>query len=252
MGGEALAGQVALVTGAARRLGRAVTRALSGRGAGVVIHYGGSRAEAEALAEELRGKQQEAWTVQADLADPEQAESLAARAIEAAGRLDILVNNASIFEPDTLAKVRFEEVMKNAAVNAWAPFVLSRSFAERVERGGIVNFLDTRILGGDERHVSYILSKHLLAVLTRMTALAFAPKVRVNAVAPGLILPPPGEDESYLERLAERVPLKRHGGERDIVEAVLYLVQAEFVTGQVLFVDGGRHVMEQSGGSHSH
>ncbi|MBN1459416.1 MAG: SDR family oxidoreductase, partial [Armatimonadetes bacterium] len=129
--------------------------------------------------------------------------------------------------------------------------VLTRTFALHARRGAVVNFLDTRVDGFDWKHVSYILSKHALLLLTRMTALEFAPDVRVNAVAPGLILPPPGQDEGYLEQQAHTVPLRRHGSAGDVTEAVLYLLRSEFVTGQVLFVDGGRHLMEYPSGSHS-
>ena len=143
----------------------------------------------------------------------------------------------------------FDQVTENMAVNAWAPFELSRRFAAQSTEGGqIVNLLDTRLVGDDFAHAAYIISKHALAQLTRMTALEFAPRVAVNAVAPGLILPPPGEDESYLAGRAGSLPLQRHGGPEDIVDAALYLVKTRFVTGQVIFVDGGRHVRELGDG----
>jgi NAD(P)-dependent dehydrogenase (short-subunit alcohol dehydrogenase family) len=245
-----LEGKVALVTGAAKRLGRAVAEAVAAHGAGVVIHYGRSRAEAAGLAEELKSAGGKAWTLSADLADGEQVERLVPRAVEQAGRLDMLVNSAAVFPADSLADARLETTIENLQVNAWAPFALTRAFARDARRGAVVNFLDTRVQGFDWNHVSYILSKHALLVLTRMTALEFAPDVRVNGVAPGLILPPPGQDESYLAKHGKTVPLRRHGTVADVTEAVLYLLRSEFVTGQVLFVDGGRHLMEYPSGSH--
>jgi NAD(P)-dependent dehydrogenase (short-subunit alcohol dehydrogenase family) len=239
---DALAGRTALVTGAGKRLGRAVARGLAERGAGVVIHYGTSRDDAERLVDELARDGHTAWAVQADLADSGAVESLVPQALEATGGLDVLINNASIFPPSTVAEASVEGLVRNIEVNAWAPFALSRSFACSAERGTIVNFLDTRVKGYDWRHVEYILSKHTLEVLTRMTALEFAPGVTVNAVAPGLILPPPGEDESYLEAMKDTVPLKRHGSAADVVEAVLFLVTSSYLTGQVIYVDGGRHL----------
>jgi NAD(P)-dependent dehydrogenase (short-subunit alcohol dehydrogenase family) len=127
-------------------------------------------------------------------------------------------------------------------INAWAPLVLGRDFARVAGKGKIINLLDTRLCGYDFKHVSYILSKHSLYVLTRMMALEFAPGITVNAVSPGLILPPPGKDADYLLELARTLPLAMHGGPEDIVEAVLFLLRSDFITGQVINVDGGRHL----------
>ena len=244
-----LEGKVALVTGAAKRLGRAVAEALATQGADVVIHYGSSGQEAAELAEQLKSAGGKAWAIGADLAQSEQVEQLVPRALEQAGRLDVLVNNASLFPSDSVREAKVETAIENLRVNAWAPFALTRAFALHARRGAVVNLLDTRVIGFDRKHVSYILSKHALLLLTRMTALEFAPDVRVNGVAPGLILPPPGRDESYLDRLASTVPLRRRGSAADVTDAVLYLLRSEFVTGQVIFVDGGRHLKEYPGGS---
>ena len=136
-------------------------------------------------------------------------------------------------------------------MNAWAPFALSRDFVRLAERGKIVNLLDTRITGYDRAHVAYVLSKKMLSALTMMSALEFAPSFTVNGVAPGLILPPEGKDESYLDVLAKSVPLRKHGGPGDIADAVLYLLKSDYVTGQVIYVDGGRHLGEEQHGQHS-
>jgi hypothetical protein len=140
--------------------------------------------------------------------------------------------------------VTYEDFVNSLQVNAWSPFVLCRSFAEKVGKGKIVNILDTRIRGFDWNHVSYILSKHVLEVLNRMMALRYAPNIQVNAVAPGLILPPPGKDQSYLDKLKESVPLKMHGTPQDIADTIKYLVESSFVTGEVIYVDGGRHLKQ--------
>jgi NAD(P)-dependent dehydrogenase (short-subunit alcohol dehydrogenase family) len=160
------------------------------------------------------------------------------------------VNNASIFHSNTLKNVDFESLMLHMRINAWAPFVLSRDFARLVGRGKIVNLLDSRISGYDWTHVAYILSKHVFSVLTKMTALQFAPDVTVNGISPGLILPPSGKNQSYMDRLAQTFPLKRHGDPGDIAEATVYLLKSDFLTGEVINVDGGRHLMEYSNGSH--
>lgn len=237
-----LAGKTALVTGAGRRLGRATALALASQGVSVVVHYQSSESEAHGCARLIREKGVKAWTLRGDLSDPAASEALVGRAIEAAGPVDIVVNSASIFPRNTLADMTWADVAANMQVNAMAPFVIGRAMAAQGRNGAIVNLLDTRVVHYDRIHAAYHLSKRALLTLTRMMALEFAPAIRVNAVAPGLILPPPGEDESYLEKLSKSVPLQRVGSPDDVTEAILYLLRSDFVTGQVLFIDGGFHM----------
>jgi len=241
-----LKGKTALVTGAAKRIGRETVLTLADRGANIIIHFNRSDSEARQLAGELPQKGVNAWTIQADFRRPEEYQTLIERAQKIAGSLDILINNASIFPADTLSDLSWSGLSANMEVNAWVPFILSRAFAQRIGRGRIVNLHDTRLKGYDSTHVGYILSKHVLAAMTRMMALEFAPHITVNAVAPGLIIPPPGKDESYFESLVHTVPLKRHGGPQDIADAIAFLVQSDFITGNVIYVDGGRHLHEYS------
>lgn len=240
-----LKGQTALITGAAKRLGRAMAMALAEDGVNVVAHYRRSAREAEDLCRELASSGVGAWTLQANLEEPPECQALMGRACEAAGRIDILINSAAIFPPGGFAEITVEEINRTLQVNAWAPLVLMRAFAREAERGKIVNLLDTRIKGYDRLHSAYHLSKHMLAVLTRIGALEFAPRITVNAVAPGLILPPEGEDDSYLERVAGNLPLRTHGGPKDVTDAVLFLLKSQFITGQVIYVDGGRHIHDR-------
>jgi hypothetical protein len=251
MAHESIAGKTALVTGAGLRLGRAIAGELARHGTNLVLHYRDSETEAAALQTELQGLGVQAWTVRADFAVREDSETLLARATEAAGEIDFLVNSASIFPPSTLQDLSFAELSTNQLVNAWVPFYLTRELAGRGGPRKVVNLLDARLGSEDPTHVAYLLSKQLLAELTRRCALAYAPEVTVNGVAPGLILPPPGKDASYLEGLTSTVPLKRHGDEHDIAQAVLYLLTATFVTGTVLYVDGGRHLMGYRDGAPS-
>ncbi|HIJ65851.1 MAG TPA: SDR family oxidoreductase [Candidatus Hydrogenedentes bacterium] len=237
-----LEGKTALVTGAAKRIGRALSLALADRGVNIAVHYRTSQAEADELAEALRTKGTAAWTVPADLGDAAQAAALFARALELAGPIDILINNAAAFPDTRLDTVTPDAIHADLNVNALAPFLLSRDLAAQGREGAIVNFLDTRFVDYDRNHVAYHLSKRALFSLTRMSALEFAPAIRVNAVAPGLILPPPGKAPAYLEKLAHTNPLNRHGSPDDVVDAVLFLIESRFVTGQIIFVDGGRHM----------
>lgn len=237
-----LAGKTALVTGGAKRLGRATALGLAQRGADVVVHYRSSRDEAERTAEEIRALGVEAHLLQADLGDVDAARSVMRTAIEVAGSLDILLNCASIYPADRLDEVTPESLDENLRVNAWAPLALSQTFAAQGVEGSIVNFLDTRMLDYDADHVSYHLSKRMLYSITQFMAMDYAPRIRVNAVAPGLVLAPVGKSDEYLRELAHTNPLERHGEEEDVVRAVLFLLDSPFVTGQVIYVDGGRNL----------
>lgn len=237
-----VAGRIALVTGAARRLGRAIALALASEGADVIVHYSGSAAEAERTATEIRRRRRQAWTIRADLSDPSQAEGLLPEAARAAGPVDYLINNASIFSSSQLTDFTREDFEANVQVNALSPLLLARALAAQQREGAVVNLLDARIADYDRGHAAYHLSKRMLHTLTMMMALEFAPRVRVNAVAPGLILPPPGKDESYLRKLVNTNPLRRIGTPAGIAAAVLFLLGSDFVTGQVIYVDGGRHL----------
>lgn len=237
-----LTGRTALVTGAAKRLGAATALELARHGAAVVIHYGQSKAEAEQVAQAARTIGAPAWTVAANLADSTAAEGLFDRATHVSGPIDVLVNNASIFPKAGIKTLSRADLHANVDVNALAPLLVSRRFFAQGRPGCIINFLDARITDYDADHVPYHLSKRMLFSLTRMMAIEFAPAVRVNAVAPGLVLPPDGQDESYLESLAHTNPLGKHGDAKDVTDAVLFLIRNEFITGQVIFVDGGRHM----------
>lgn len=240
--GSVLRDKTALVTGAARRIGRAFSLGLADAGVNVVAHYWQSAAEGQTLCAELEARGVKAWPLRADLGDVGAISSLVARARDLAGPLDVLINNASVFEGDTIDGVSYEAVERHLRINAWAPLVLSREFARQTERGHIINLLDSKLDSTDRSHVSYLVSKRVLATLTRMVALEFAPRISVNAVAPGLILPPAGQNFDYLDRLSRGVPLQRFGSPEDVVQAALFLLQTDFVTGQIIHVDGGAHL----------
>jgi pteridine reductase len=248
---ETLEGKIALVTGAARRLGAQVALALAHEGAGVVIHYNRSEDDARRLSDEIKKMGGKSWLVKADFREDgpkgpnyvAQYEGLIDQAIAEAGRLDVLVNNASIFPGDKLGQFTFDDLIENIRVNAWIPFYLGREFAKRTGQGKIVNFLDTRIRDHSPKwHAAYKLSKNLLEIMTKMSALEFAPGVTVNAVAPGLILPPEGKGQEYMEKLKSTMPLNKIGDPQDVADAVIFLLKSSFITGQVIYVDGGRHL----------
>jgi len=225
-----LHGKRALVTGGAVRIGAAITRALQAEGAEVVVHYRHSRTEAEALSP---------YTVQCDLESPEACSHL----IERAGRLDILVNNASLFTKDPLASATPERVQREFQVNLFAPMELCRTFAAQGGAGAVINLLDRRIRCLDTTCVPYSLSKKGLEELTRLASLEYAPRIRVNAVAPGPVLPPPGSSAASARELAGFIPLDELPAPEEIADAAVYLLKAGSVTGQVIYVDGGQHLL---------
>ncbi|MBT8042582.1 MAG: SDR family oxidoreductase [Pontiella sp.] len=225
-----LTGKRALVTGGALRIGKAITLALQAAGAEVVVHYRHSEAEARSLSP---------FSVQADLESMEDC----TRLMKEAGSLDILINNASIFTKDTLAQATPERVRQEFNVNLFAPMELTRLFAAQAREGAIVNLLDRRIRANDPTCLPYSISKKGLEELTKLAALELAPGIRVNAVAPGPILPPPGNSGENFRELAGTIPLDLLPTPDHIAEAVLFLLQADYCTGQVIFVDGGQHLL---------
>lgn len=240
-----LDGMVALVTGGALRIGRALALALADRGARVAIHYGNS---AEAAAKTVAATQDlgvEAAAFQADLREHSRTEELVDRVAERFGKVDLLVNSAAAFAPATIADTTETLWDEQFSVNLKAPFFLARAFARHIgtdRPGQIVSIADWRALRPDPGFLAYSLTKAGIIAMTRGLAVALAPNIRVNAIAPGAVLPPHDRDEAFLEEVGKRTPLGRHGSPDEVAAALLYLVTAGFVTGQVLFVDGGEHL----------
>lgn len=240
--GGSLGGRTALVTGAARRIGRTIALTLAQHGADVVVHYHQSAEKALALCEEIRRLGVRAWPIRGDLMDGTQVQKIFREGVAQAGAIDILVNNASIFERDTLWEATAESLEKNLRIHATAPLLLARELAGQGRAGHIINLLDTRVAVFDPEHASYNLSKSMLLTLTRMLALELAPQVAVNGIAPGAILPPSGSGADYRKKQTFANPLNRHGDPEDIAETTLFLVRSRFITGQVIYVDGGMHM----------
>ncbi len=239
-----LNGKVALVTGGAVRLGRAMVEALAGEGMRMVVHYNSSAGPAEALVGEIRGRGGEAVAIGADLARGEAVERLAREAVAAFGGVDVLVNSASVFPEEALEETDEALWDHTMAVNLRAPFFLIRHLAPtlRERRGVVVNMADLAGLQTWARYAAHGISKAGVAHLTSVAARALAPEVRVAAIAPGAVLPPDDMDDAELERLAAGTALRRIGAPGDVVEALLYLLRADFVTGEILVVDGGRRL----------
>ena len=237
-----LIGKRALVTGGSKRVGRAIVLALAEAGVSIIVHYNTSPDEAEKTATDVHASGVPAWTIQGDLSNPQETEELFSRVRSLAGPVDFLINSASIFPVNHLTDFTAADLTANIQINTMAPLQLARAFAAQGRTGCVINLLDCRIVDYDSEHIAYHLSKRMLYSLTRLMALEFAPAIRVNAVAPGLILPPRGKDKSYLKELASANPLHSIGNPEQVAEAIIYLLQAEYVTGQVIYVDGGRNL----------
>jgi pteridine reductase len=239
--------RVALITGAARRIGAVIARELHAAGWDVALHCRHSRAELDALIAELEhARASSTFALQADLDDADALAPLVAKTVERFGRLDALVNNASAFYPTPIGAATRAQWDDLFAANARAPFFLSQAAAPHLakQRGAIVNLVDIYADNPLAAHPIYSMSKAALAAMTKALARDLAPDVRVNGVAPGAILWPDAEkDESEQREVIDRTPLKRIGTPRDIASAVSWLLDAPFVTGEIMRVDGGRHLV---------
>lgn len=240
-------GRVALVTGAGRRVGRAISLGLAAAGADVAVHFHRSEDEALAVVADIEAQGRRAVAVGGDLADPAVPERLVAAATASLGPVTILVNSASGFPADTLADATPEVFTATHAVTLAAPVFLTQAFAAALLdelEGAVVNVGDVRTSSPYRTRFSYIVAKGGLDTFTRAAALALAPRVRVNTVALGVILPPGDvDDDGYALRLAEQLPLRRPGGTAPVVDAILALLRNDFVTGETLRVDGGGHLL---------
>lgn len=239
-----LKGKVALVTGGAVRVGKAIVLALAEAGCDVFIHYGRSAGPAQETAGEATHFGVAAHTYSADLADAEATQRVMPTAVERFGRVDILINSAAIFpEEDTFRDADLALWDKLMTINLRAPFLLSRAFAAQIPEDGqgkIININDGRIRRPAPDHFVYRFTKGSLWQMTEMLAHELAPRITVNQVALGAILPPPGQDWDYLQRIAdERIPLRRHGDAQIVAENVLHLLRQDFLTGVTIPIDGG-------------
>lgn len=237
-------GGVALVTGAGKRLGQAIAVELGRAGMRVVVHYNESREGAEETCRRIRDQGGDAVALGADLSSRDAARSLVDRSLEALGRLDSLVLNAASFERIGYDDVGDEAWDRSLELNLSSPFALVHRAtpALRNSRGSIVFVTCASATVPFRNYLPYVVSKGALRQLMRTLALELAPEIRVNAVAPGTVLPPADMDPKTLERIVSRIPLGRSGTPEDAAEAVCYLTRAPFVTGQEIVVDGGRTV----------
>jgi pteridine reductase len=236
-------GKAALITGGGKRLGKAISLFLAESGYDIAVHYNHSEKEAKETAELIREKGRQAEIFKSNLSEIQEVRSLIPTVFEVFPECSVLVNSASIFENVGFEDVTEEIFDRDFNTNFKAPFFLSQDFSKGDHSELIINMLDMRINKIETEHFSYNLTKKALRDFTLMAAKELGPKIRVNGICPGPILPPPDKDIHYLEKIAENTPLKKPGNPDYIISAVEYILNNPFVTGQCLFVDGGQHLV---------
>lgn len=240
--------KTAFITGASKRIGKAIAELLASRGWSIIIHYHSSGKEAEILVEYLRNKypRQVFSRLGADLGKEDEVTAIIPNIVAESGAFELLVNNASLFNRGYIAKTDLELFNSQMDVNYKAPFILTRDFATYCGKGNIINMVDTRITTNKSNYAAYSLSKKALWELTKMSALEYAPDIRVNAVAPGMSIPPEGKSREYLERLAQNIPAGVPLGLEPVLNCVEFILDSTYLTGQLLFADGGENLGQKT------
>lgn len=237
--------KVALITGSAARVGRRIARHLADAGWDLALHYRTTSKAVSDFEEELKSAypDQRFCAFQADFDLPDQTQNLIKQVIERLGQLNLLINNASIFEPSSLKNTSDDLLIHQTMVNYVSPFMLMRDYTNNASNGLIINIVDARITNNSSDYLAYTLSKKALWELTKMAALELAPHFRVNAIAPGAVLAPTGKDQQYLETVAFKTPMKIPSGIISILRSIDYIIENQDLTGQLLFCDGGSHLL---------
>ncbi|MCF8466600.1 MAG: SDR family oxidoreductase [Sneathiella sp.] len=234
-----------LITGASRRIGRAIALSFANKGWNIALHYNRSRDEAAALQDELSGHKISAVLLQADLQDPSATTALISQANEMLGPLLCLVNNAALFERDTIFDATAESFRRHLNTNLLAPLLLTQAFARQVptgQQGNVVNIADQRVFNLRPDFLSYTLSKTGIWTLTQTTAMALAPHIRVNAIGPGPTLANTRQTEAQFKQQQQSVPLRYGPTPEEIAKAVQFILEARSMTGEFISLDGGQHL----------
>jgi NAD(P)-dependent dehydrogenase (short-subunit alcohol dehydrogenase family) len=230
-----------LITGAAKRLGKAIALHLAQRGFSIALHFHTSQREAILVQKQIQDKGGSCTLFRCDLANEKAAGFLIPKVLKKHPDLCVLVNNASLFEKSSLKETEPAFFDRHFKINFKAPYFLTRDFARRVQSGQVIQMLDTKITRNLFGYSAYTLSKKALAEFTKMAALELAPRIRVNGIAPGFILLP--KDKSNLDAWVKKIPLQKQGTEEAVLKAVEFLIENDYITGHSLFVDGGQHLL---------
>lgn len=228
-----------LITGGAKRLGKMMAISLAEERYEIVLHYNSSEKEALETKKEIE-KFSTCYLIKKDLS--KEYENLVMEAKNLNQNLEILINSASIFPEEKILEVKEENFLNTIKLNSFIPLALSIQWKREIGKGLIINIIDARVHQYDFTHLSYGLSKKILYEITKHLALLFAPQIRVNGIAPGVFLPPEGKDENYLKNILNLVPIKRKGEREELKKTLKFLIENEYLTGEIIYLDGGRHL----------
>ncbi|HEY3370457.1 MAG TPA: SDR family NAD(P)-dependent oxidoreductase [Prolixibacteraceae bacterium] len=236
--------RTALITGAAKRVGKSLAIHLAAQGWNIALHYNSSETEAVVLQNELKSSfpLQQFEIFKANLNLPGEVENLIPQVVKSMQNIDLLINNASVFDRGNFIHTETSFLDLQMSVNFRAPFILTRDFARLIKKGLIINFVDTRIVNNKSNFAAYSLSKKALWEMTKMAALELGPDIRINAIAPGLTLAPEEKGDDYLWKLADNIAMKKPGGLDPVLKSIDYILNNDYLTGQLLFCDGGENL----------
>jgi NAD(P)-dependent dehydrogenase (short-subunit alcohol dehydrogenase family) len=234
--------QAALVTGGAIRLGKAIAIDLAKYGFDIAIHYNSSTTEAMKTSEEIKNYGVDCDVFQFDLIQQKGFDTLIQKVLDKFPHLNLLINNASIYEQKNILATEESTFEQQIAVNLKAPFFLSKYYAQFCGKGNIINIIDNKVAFNQYAYAAYLLSKKSLAEFTKMAALEFAPNIRVNGISPGVILPAFTRSQEYLEWRKQAIPLKMKGETSNITQGIISILENDFITGQILTIDGGESI----------
>jgi len=233
----------ALITGSAKRLGKSIALHLASLGYDIALHYDQSAKEARQLRSVIMKNNVRCECFSCDLSNENKTARLIPNVLKTFPRLNVLINNASIFQKSDLKQADVSSFDRHFSIHVKAPFILSGAFADKCKKGLIINILDTNVVKNKTSYATYLLSKKSLHDLTLLSALAFAPKIRVNGIAPGVILPSKDTSANNLNPLIKTIPLKQKGRAFHITQAVQFLIENGYLTGQIIFADGGQSLV---------
>lgn len=232
----------ALVTGAADRIGKAVALRLAEMGYNIILHYNRSKEKAANTKKEIEALGRKVKLVQIDFSNTDTYYTIFEQLKKEGIAIEILINSASDFKPSSIFEDGNKSLRHFFTINFESAYLLTKVFAKFFEKGQIINFLDTKVEKNETEHLDYLLSKKLLKEFTHLSAMQLGPNIRVNAIAPGLILPPPGKDAEYLDSLRKDNPLQAIGSLEQIQNSMQFLVENPFLNGQIIYVDGGENL----------
>ncbi len=234
---------LALVSGGSKRIGLAISKFLLSQGYDIAVTHKTPFNGTDELSEAAASSGRQVFYYECDLSDLKQTELLMEMVNSDAGPVNLLINNASVFIKSKLRETDTDLLVKTTTINYLSPYILTRDFARQCPEGQVINILDTKAVKHGFAYSAYNISKKALLELTLQSANELAPGIRVNGICPGLILPPAGENDDYLNELAKNIPMKKKGGVDDIIGAAEFLLKSKYVTGQLLFIDGGQSIL---------